>query len=127
MAAVSIDLIALLPEGWELCNPCQAFIDRAEIEAGEGSQPLESLPPELRREAQQLADLVSDLAARYGARIQIRIYDPRSIQGLALAMRHRVRSYPTFLVAGAQKVKGLDRAALDEALASAGVQPNRTG
>ncbi len=127
MAAVSIDLIALLPEGWELCNPCQAFIDRAGLEAGEGAQPLESLPPELRREAQQLADLVSELAARYGARIHIRIYDPRSIQGLALAMRHRVRSYPTFLVAGSQKVKGLDREALEEALASAGVQPNRTG
>ena len=127
MPPVQVDLITLLPEGWELCSPCQAFIDRAGMEAGNGTQSLESLPPEMRREAQLLADLVMDLAARYDARIQIRIYDPRSIQGLALAMRQRVRSYPTFLVAGTQKVKGLDREALEEALASAGIQPNRSG
>jgi hypothetical protein len=127
MPPLQVDLIALLPEGWELCSTCQAFIDRAGLAERDEMQARESLPPELRLEAQQLADLVMELAACYGERIQIRIYDPRSIQGLALAIRHRVRSYPTFLVAGAQKVKGLDRVALEEALANAGVQPNRSG
>ena len=59
-----------------------------------------------------------DLSARYGDRVLIRIWDPRSMQGLWKSIRYGVRRYPTFIVAG-RKIGGWDRTQLEQTLAKA--------
>lgn len=82
---------------------------------------LEEYPAEWREDFQRLSALILDLAARYGDRILIRIWDPRSLQGMFKSIHYGVRRYPTFVVNGHEKVTGLDAALLEQVLRSQGL------
>jgi hypothetical protein len=92
---------------------------RADMGAPPPDRGLDDLPPEWRADFERLSALVFDLAARYAGQVVIRVYDPRSLAGLAKAVRHRARRYPTFVVAGRTRVVGWDVPALECALAEA--------
>ncbi len=77
---------------------------------------LEEYPPEWWEDFQHLSDLILDLAGRYGDKIIIRIWDPRSLQGMFNSIRYGVRRYPTFIVNGQEKITGLDATAIEQAL-----------
>lgn len=77
---------------------------------------LEEYPPEWMDEHQRLTDWVYDLAGQYGERIQIKVIDPQSAEGLFKSLRYRVRRYPTWIVDGEARVVGWDRQALEAAL-----------
>lgn len=89
----------------------QASLDRAPHERS-----LESFPPDWREDYIRLSDLIMTIAKKYGDRILIRLYDPRSLQGLAKSIRYGIRRYPTFLVDGREKIAGLEVAALERAI-----------
>lgn len=93
----------------------RANIDKAPYERG-----LEEYPPEWMEDFQRLSTLILDLAARYGDSILIRIFDPRSLQGLIKSVRYGVRRYPTFVINKHKKVAGLDAAGLEQALRAEG-------
>ncbi len=93
---------------------------RANIDKAPYVRGLDEYPSEWREDFQQLSNLILDLAARYGANILVRIYDPRSLQGLVKSVRYGVRRYPTFIVDGREKVVGLDIAALERLIRSRG-------
>lgn len=120
MEPIHLEVFALLPEAWSLCLP-------GGLCAAEGAVPvvrsLDDLPPDWQAAADQLAQLVLDLQASYGRRLSIRLVDPRSLPGLVSAVRHGVWRYPAFVVAGREKVTGLDRPRLAAALQAAGLDP----
>jgi len=100
----------------------QADLDRPPAERG-----LDEYPPEWQADFARLAAVVADLAARYGGRILIRLYDPRSLRGLFKAIRYGVHRYPAFVVAGHDKVVGWDGDALERVLLTAGATPGEQG
>lgn len=120
MPPIRLDVVAPVPEGWGLCQSCEVLLASARLDQAPPERGLDELPPEWRADFQRLSALIFDLADRYGARITIRVYDPRSLPGLLKAVRHRVRRYPTFVIAGRDRVVGWDDAALEQALARAG-------
>ena len=95
----------------------RAKLDKAPYERG-----LDEYPPEWQEDFQHLSDTILSLSAQYADSIMIRIYDPRSLQGLIKAMRHGVHRYPTFIVDGKKKVSGWDLDRLTEILHAKGVQ-----
>jgi len=127
MPPVSVDVIAVLPEGWGLCNSCELLMARANLDQAPPDRGLDEYPPEWQADFQRLSALIYDLADRYGDRVLIRIFDPRSWQGLIKALRHGARRYPTFVVGGRTKIVGWDEDALahalEGALAAAGAAP----
>lgn len=116
MPPVQIDVITPLPEGWGLCVTCEAFMAQASLDQVPHERSLESFPPDWREEYIRLSDLIMAIAQKYGDRILIRLYDPRSLQGLAKSIRYGIRKYPTFLVEGREKIIGLEVAALERAI-----------
>ncbi len=120
MPPIRVDVIAPIPEGWGLCQSCEVLLASARLDQAPPERGLNELPPEWRADFQRLSALIFDLADRYGEQIMVRVYDPRSLQGLVKAVRHRARRYPTFVVAGHDRVVGWDDAALDAALTRAG-------
>ncbi len=92
----------------------QADLGQAPPERG-----LDELPQEWQADFHRLSALIFDLADRYRDRVLIRVYDPRSLQGLVKALRHGARRYPTFVVAGRTKVVGWDETALERAVQAA--------
>lgn len=76
-------------------------------------------PPDLLEDHIRLSDWVVELSQRYGDRILIKVIDPQSGVGFFKALRHGVRSYPTFIVNGHKSVTGWDKGTLDEVLEAA--------
>ena len=114
---VSLDVIAPIPEGWGLCQACELVMARADLGQAPPQRGYEDLPPEWRADFERLSALIFDLAKRYAGSVVIRVYDPRSVRGMAKALRHGARRYPTFVVAGQTRITGWDAAALEGALA----------
>jgi hypothetical protein len=114
---VSLDVIALIPEGWGLCQACELMMARADLDQAPPARTLDDLPPEWQADFQRLSTLVFDLAARYRGSVIIKVYDPRSFQGLVRALRHRVRRLPSFVIDGRVKITGWDLTALEQTVA----------
>jgi hypothetical protein len=66
---------------------------------------------------------VAATAARYRGRIQIKITDPQSLEGVWKAIRYRVRRYPTVIINGKDKFVGWQEAAVEAALARLMAEP----
>jgi len=115
---VQVEVIAPLPEGWGICLSCEMLMARANLDKAPAERGLDEYPPEWQAEFHRLSDLILDLASRYGGRVLIRVWDPRSLQGMWKSIRHGVRRYPTFVVAG-HKISGWDTASLEQTLATA--------
>jgi hypothetical protein len=114
-----IEVIALLPEGWGICTSCEMLMARASLDKAPHERALDEFPTEWQEDFRRLSELILDLAARYGDSILIRIWDPRSLQGLFKSIRYGVRRYPTFVVVG-RKVTGWDTARLEQLMQTAG-------
>jgi hypothetical protein len=91
---------------------------RASLDKAPRERTLDEFPSEWQEDFRRLSALILDLATRYGDRLLIRLWDPRSLQGLFKSIRYGVRRYPTFVVAG-RKVAGWDVAQVEQALAMA--------
>ena len=120
MPPVQMDVIALLPEGWGICLSCEMLMARANLDQAPTQRGLDEYPQDWQEDFRRLAALVFDLAARYGDSLQIRLWDPRSLQGLLKSLRYGVRRYPTFVVAGRAKVVGWNQAGMEQSLQAAG-------
>ena len=116
MPPIHLDVIALIPAGWGLCQPCEALLACARLGEAPAERDWDGIPPALQMEFRRLGNLLLDLSARYGKDLLIRIYDPYSLPGLWKSLRYRVRSYPTFVIGGKEKIAGWDRHRLESAL-----------
>lgn len=119
MRPIQVDVITPLPEGWGLCVPCEAFISQATQKDAAPERSLEGFPPEWQADFTRLSTLVLDVAQKYGSRVLIRMFDPRSPQGMLKAIRAGARRYPTFIVRGQPKIVGLDQEGLEKAIDAA--------
>jgi hypothetical protein len=117
---VVVDVFAPIPEGWGICLSCEMLMDRAQLNQPLYERGLEALPPDWQADFQNLSNLILNLSTLYKDTILIRIYDPRSLQGMFRALRHRVHRYPTFLINGKERIYGLDRELLRRAVERAG-------
>lgn len=122
MNPIDVDVIAPIPEGWGLCTTCEAFMAQAELGNKPVDRSLDAFPPDWMEEFQKLSDLILDLAQSYQNQIMIRVYDPRSFQGMIKALRHLTFRYPAFIIKDNGKVNGLFPEEIDKILQNAGCQ-----
>src|SRR5512136_318652 len=57
---VSVDVVAILPEGWGLCNSCELLMARANLDQAPPDRGLDDYPPEWRTDFQRLSALIYD-------------------------------------------------------------------
>jgi len=117
---ILVDVIAPVPEHWGLCSSCRLMLDDAGLEQAAAGKKLDDLPPDWEEEHRQLSALILELAQRYHRSVVFRLFDPRSFRGLLKSIRHRIRSFPAFLVpcrkGGRRAILGADKASLEQAL-----------
>jgi hypothetical protein len=119
MKPVQIDVFYPVPEGWGICTACEVMMAQANLGQAPPERGLDEYPPEWQEELKRLSTTIYDLADRYQDEIRIRIWDPRSLQGLWRSFRHGVRRYPTFLVDGRSKTTGWEIAKLEQQIRAA--------
>lgn len=119
---VHIEVIMPLPEGWGICLSCEMLMARAQMDKAPYERGLDEYPPEWKEDFQRFSTLIENLSFRYGDDVLIRIFDPRSVQGLWKSLRYGVRSYPTFIFEKSEKICGWDEGALAQAIQAWRVQ-----
>jgi hypothetical protein len=119
MNPVQIDVFYPVPEGWGMCSTCEMMLAQASVGQAPPERGLDEYPPEYREDFQRLSSLVFTLAERYKDNVKIRIWDPRSLQGLVKSIRYWIKRYPTFILDGHIKLTGWDTAKLEQYLQAA--------
>lgn len=110
---LQIEVVAHVLGSMNHCAHCQVFIDGVGVGEQIHRSDLEAYPEDWMQEWQRLSDLILSLAERYAGRLQIKITDAQSPQALWMALRHGVRRYPTFLIAG-EKYHGYEQRMLED-------------
>jgi hypothetical protein len=121
MPQVLIEVIYPLPEGWGICLSCEMLMARANLDKAPHERGLDEYPAEWRAEFERLSSIIYELAARYQEKVLIRLWDPRSLQGLWKAIRYGAHRYPTFVINGQVKLSGWEQdieAAVEKSLAA---------
>jgi hypothetical protein len=70
----------------------------------------------LKEEVAKLSDWIRDLNRLYKHRLSIRLIDVQSLPGIYKSLRHRIRTYPTFIVEGKETYAGWDKSRLESLL-----------
>jgi hypothetical protein len=124
-----IDIVIPLPEEPCIRLSCELVMAQADLDQTPFESELDKYPLELQKEFRRFSSMMFELSSRYGDTTIIRIFDPRSYQGLLKAIRYGIRRDPTFLVRGRKKIDRLDMKSLDQALQAAGaiVQKGSSG
>jgi hypothetical protein len=120
MKPVQIDVFFPVPEGWGMCTTCEMMMAQADMVQPPYERGLEEYPPDWQEDFKRLASTIYLLADRYPDNVKIRIWDPRSFQGLLKSIKHGVRRYPTFIVNGHNKITGWDNNKLDQIVKDSG-------
>jgi hypothetical protein len=102
---LQIEVVAHVLGSMKHCSHCQVFIDGIGVGGQVKQADLDAYPQDFMEEWQRLSGWILGLAERYAGQLVIKITDAQSPQGLWQALRHRVRKYPTFIVAG-EKYQG---------------------
>ena len=103
-----------------MCITCEMMLAQADLDQPGLARGLEEYPPDWQAEYQRLSELIFDLAKRYQERVKIRVWDPRSLQGMVKSIRYGIRRYPAFVVDGHAKVSGWDQAAVEKLIEASG-------
>ncbi|HSB66453.1 MAG TPA: hypothetical protein VLD65_07730 [Anaerolineales bacterium] len=119
MKPVQIDVYYPIPEGWGMCNPCELMMSQAGLGQAPEERGLEEYPQELKEEFARLSTTLYALAERFQGQVEIKVWDPRSLQGMWKCIRHGVRHYPTFIIGGRDKLTEPDMAKLEQVVHSA--------
>lgn len=102
---ILLEVIAPLLERVGLCFSCQVVLSDAGLDRGQ-----DAYPEEWRREFEATLGVVRRLSQIGGDDLVVRWSDPRSLRGLYLSLRHRVRRYPTFVLGKGERFVGLEAA-----------------
>jgi len=102
-----------------MCTTCELMMAQANLGQAPQERGLDEYPPEWKEEFQRLSITIFTLADRFQDQVQIRIWDPHSLQGMLKSIRYGVRRYPTFIVNGHNKLTGWDSGLLEQQIQAA--------
>jgi hypothetical protein len=117
---VRVEVITYTPTVFYHCQHCELTFQQAGVgDRIHREQAREALPPELLEEYHYLSEWVHRLLDRHGSRLQIRLVDAASIEGVWKSVRFRVRRYPAVVVDGRAVHTGLDLDRMDAVIDAA--------
>jgi hypothetical protein len=114
---VLLEVLAHVPTEFFHCLHCERVFDVTDVGAEVRREARASYPSQILEEAQRLSTLLTELSAKWGKLLQIRVIDPQSPEGLYKSLRHWIRRYPTFVIDRRAVYTGWDREALEQLLA----------
>lgn len=102
---VRLDIIAVLPERRRTCRGCETMARAANMGLDAEDRGEAGYPPEWKSRFDALAALMTQIGERFGEKVIVRLWDPRTPFGLWFSLRHGAFRYPAFVVEG-RKVPG---------------------
>ncbi len=105
---VCVEVVARLPVAYSHCHRCNPVFRESGVEKEVNRQAALEYPEGVRDEFVWLSEVIGELDRLYGSRIAIVLTDAVSLVGMYKAVRHRLRTYPAFIVNGKEVITGRD-------------------
>ena len=112
MEPVRLEIVTRVLTAFGHCRPCELLFGEADLGQKFRQKDLTEYPKDLTDEFIRLSDWVRELTQLYRHRLSIRIIDVQSPLGIYKAFRHRIRTYPAFVVEGKETYAGWDKGRL---------------
>ena len=111
MSRLLVEVITHAPTEYFQCNRCEVVYRLGaanEMKKFRTDASQTSLPADLLEEYQALMAWVFDAAERYGERVEFKVIDATTLEGLAKSLRYGARHYPVIVIGGKEKQAGAD-------------------
>ena len=114
MKPLEVEILTYAPTEFFHCLHCEVVFQTVGLgQRVRREQRAGAFPPDLQAEYTALADWARAVVARHGDRVQVRVVDAASLEGVYKSLRYRARKYPAFVVDGEVRQGSPDYAALD--------------
>jgi hypothetical protein len=70
------------------------------------SEEINQYPDDLKEEYLRICAWAEEIARRFGSQVRVTVIDPLSWGGITRIFRHRIRHYPTIILAGRERFTG---------------------
>jgi hypothetical protein len=126
VAGVDVQIITYAPTAFYHCQHCELTFNQAGLgDEVHREQAREALPPDLRREYDELSDEIHDVITDWGDRVRVRVIDAASIEGVFKSLKYRTHRYPAIIVDGKRRTRtGPLSEIVEEAMATTDDRPN---
>lgn len=116
MKPIRLEIVTKVVTFFDHCRRCQVLFDQAGLNKKIHQKEMEEYPPDLKEEYMKLSEWIRELSRLYKHRLLIRLIDVQSPFGIYKSLRHRIRTYPGFIVEGKETYIGWDKNKLESLL-----------
>ncbi len=116
MKPIRLEIVTKVVTFFDTCRRCQILFDQAGLDKKIHQKEMEEYPQDLTEEYIKLSDWVRELSRLYKHRLLIKLIDVQSPLGIYKSLRHRIRTYPTFIVERKETYAGWDKSQLENLL-----------
>jgi hypothetical protein len=113
MKPIRLEIVTNVMTSFGQCRRCKILFDQAGFDQKLHQQETEEYPPDLKEELAKLSAWIRELNQLYKHRLSIKLIDAPSPLGIYRSLRHRIRTYPTFIVEGKETYTGWDKSRLE--------------
>jgi hypothetical protein len=116
MRPILLEIVSKVLTTFDHCRHCEIFFDQAGLNKKFHQNEMNEYPSDLKEEYVKLSDWIRELRRLYKHRLLIKLIDIQSPLGIYKALRHRIRTYPTFIIEGKETYTGWDKNHLEDLL-----------
>jgi hypothetical protein len=116
MKPIRLEIVMKVITLFDTCRRCQVIFGQAGLDKKIHQKEMEEYPPDLKEEYMRLSDWIRELSRLYKHRLRIKLIDVQSPLGIYKSLRHRIRTYPGFIVEGKETYIGWDKSQLENLL-----------
>ena len=116
MRPILLEIVSKVLTTFDHCRHCEIFFDQAGLNKKFNQNEMDEYPSDLKEEYVKLSDWIRELRRLYKHRLLIKFIDIQSPLGIYKALRHRIRTYPTFIIEGKETYAGWDKNHLEDLL-----------
>ena len=125
---VQVEILAYAPTEFYHCQHCEVVWDHLGFgQRVRAEQRENALPADLQAEYAAISNWVTQAFDRYGERLQVKVVDAASIEGVFKAIRHRARRFPVFVIDGHERIDGFNPERLDAVLERRSLEAHTPG
>jgi len=113
MKPIVLEIVSRVLTSYDHCRHCEVLFDQVGLDEKFHREELNDYPPDLREEYAKLCEWIKELTRLYKHRLSIKLIAVHSFGGIYKSLRHRIRSYPTFIIEGKEVYTGWDKNQLE--------------
>jgi hypothetical protein len=116
MKPIRLEIVTKVVTFFDTCRRCQVIFGQAGLDKKIHQKEMEEYPLDLKEEYMRLSEWIRELSRLYKHRLRIKLIDVQSPLGVYKSLRHRIRTYPGFIVEGKETYIGWDKSQLESLL-----------